>query len=614
MEYNKNQLKAINHYKGNCCVLASAGSGKTTVLVDRITNLINNHSVESNKILALTFSKKAVLNMTNKLNNSIPNKNNNVNIFTFHALGYAILKEKGFYYDIIKEWEKRKLINDICVKSLGLESDEIDVPANDILNFIAYQKNHLVKPTDEFINIESPYKKETIRDIYTLYEKHKTKIDFEDMLLKSYDILLNYKYNIPYEFICVDEFQDTNKAQYEIAKLLNIHNNLFVVGDGLQNIYEWRGSNNNYLINFYKDWSNSKVIPLNINYRSTNNIVIYSNNLMKNTLETTHKHYIESVSNKDKYKNPIINTYENETEESTGICNTIKELTENNNYDYKDIAILTRTNFQMQVIERSLYHNNIPYNIVDGNKFYELKEIKDILSYLRLIKDTSNNEAFLNIYNTPNRYLGNVFINKIKLYAKKYNLSLFDSMQEFPRSNEWRYKKGIDELSKLIYSLQNKKKYSVGKMIKNIRVKLDYDKYISKDGYENNDRNEKIDNLDALMNIAYKYKDIGLFLDEIDNMLGVNNDNANNVLLMTIHKSKGLEFPVVFVAGVSNGLLPHKKSNNINEEKRLLYVATTRAEKELFISSVETYYDKYLGVSDFLIGIDGIEDCKKEVK
>lgn len=600
MEYSKNQLKAINHYKGNCSVLASAGSGKTSVLINRIVNLINNHSIEPSKILALTFSKKAVLNMINKLDGFIPD--NNVSILTFHALGYNILKENGYYYEIIKEWEKIKLINNICMNILSLGENEIDIPTSDILNFIAYQKNQLIKPINKFTYLNKfPYNEEIMRNIYTLYEKHKDKIDFEDMLLKSYEILSNNKYITPYEFILVDEFQDTNKAQYEIIKLLNKNNNLFVVGDPLQNIYEWRGSNNKYLIDFYKDWCKSKVIPLNINYRSTNNIVVFSNNLMKNTIETNHKHYVESIADKNKYKNPIINIYINEVEESIGICNTIKGLIENN-YNYKDIAILTRTNFQMQAIERSLYSNDIPYSIVDGNKFYELKEIKDILSYLRLIKDTSNDEAFLNIYNTPNRYLGNVFITEIKLYAKKYRLSLFDSMQEFPRSNEWRYKKGIKDFSKLINSLKNRKRYTVGKLIKTIREKLNYDKYILKENHENNNRNKKIENLDALMNLADKYNDIGLFLDEIDNMLEPNKDN-NNISLMTIHKSKGLEFPVVFVAGVSNGLLPHKKSNNINEEKRLLYVAATRAEKELYISSVETYYNKNLGVSNFLVGL-----------
>lgn len=598
MEFNKNQLKAINHYKGNCCVLASAGSGKTTVLVNRIVNLINTHNLNHNKILAITFSRKATTNMINKLNNIIPN--NNVDIYTFHALGCKILKETGYYRDIIKDWEKRDLINNIVVKSLNVESNKDDVYTNDILTFISYQKNYLNEPSsNELIELnDSPYDLDTMREIYRLYEKQKTKIDFEDMLLNSHNILLKNKYNNPYEYILVDEFQDTNKAQYEMIKLLGTHNNVFVVGDPLQNIFEWRGSNNNYLINFYKDWVNPKIINLNINYRSTKDIVIYSNQLVKNTIETTHKHYIESVSNKDNFKAPVFNVYKNEQEEAINICEEIKQLI--NDYDYKDIAILTRTNFQMQVIERSLYNSNIPYAIVDGNKFYELKEIKDMIAYLRLINDTSNNEAFLQIYNSPNRYFGSVFLNDVQEYAKKHKLSLFISMQEYPRSNEWRYKKGINKFSKIIYSLKDKK-YSVGKTIKIIREKLDYDKYISKDNYENNDRNEKVENLDAFMNSANNYEDISEFLNEIDNILGFNDeDNKNKVSLMTIHKAKGLEFPVVFVVGVSNGLLPHKKSDNINEERRLLYVATTRAEKELFISSVEYYYDKYLGVSDFL--------------
>jgi len=600
LEFNKNQLKAINHYKGNCCTLASAGSGKTTVLVNRIVNLIKNHKVNPSKILAITFSKKAANNMIERLNKLIPN--NRVNIYTFHALGFSILKEKGYYNELFKDWEKLKLINDICIKMLKLESDELDVPTRDIISFIAYQKNNLIRPTDTYIeNTISPYDEKTMRKIYTLYEKQKTKIDFEDMLINSYDVLKEGKYNVPYEFILGDEFQDTNKVQYEMLKLLNIHDNLFVVGDALQNIFEWRGSNNNYIVNFYRDWSNATIINLNTNYRSSDNIVKFSNSLVKNTIETTHKYYIESKAYNEEYKNPIITEYSNEFEESMEVCKQINQLISDKQYKYGDIAILTRTNFQMQSIERSLYNSKIPYDIVDGNKFYELKEIRDMINYLRLISDTSNDEAFLKIFNVPNRYLGEKFIREVEKYAKKHKTSLFNSMQKFPQSTDWHFKKGINQLRDIICAVQDlQNHYTVGGCIQVIRDKLKYDKYISKDNSDNNDQNEKIENLDAFVNSANKYNKIIDFLNDIDSIINSKEESNDKVLMMTIHKSKGLEFPVVFVVGVSNGLLPHAKSNNINEEKRLLYVALTRSEKELFISSPKYYNNKYLGTSDFL--------------
>lgn len=616
MEFNKNQIKAINHFKGNCCVLASAGSGKTSVLTNRIAKLINEYNVKPENILAITFSVKARENMQNRLSWLIGNEIDKVTIETFHALGNKILKESKYKYfhNKIKQWQQKQMINNIVVKVLGIESNEKDVSTNDILSFISYQKNNLIDYNDELIKTTyMPYRIQTMQEIYQKYEetkKNEKLMDFDDMLINTYKLLVSNdkereKYQNRYKFILIDEFQDTNLAQYEIVRLLGKkYNNVFVVGDALQNIYQWNLANNDYIIDFHKDWIDTTVVPLNINYRSSQDIVEISNKLVRNTKETTHKHYYESIANKPKYKNPEFSYFVSEKDEAENIAIKIIEI-KKSGAKYSDFAILTRTNYQTQAIEQGLYNNGIPYEVIGGTMFYEHKEIKDMLSYLRLVKDINNDEAFKQIYNSPNRYLGTVFLNEVNTYAEKYNKSLFNSMLLFPRSSEWRYKKGISELYNIITKIKKRKKYRVGELIEVIRKDLDYDKYISKEDNDSNIRNEKIDNLDSLVELANKYDNINTFLDDVDSLLGFTNNSEveDRVKIMTIHKSKGLEFPIVFVAGVNESLLPHAKSGNENEEKRLLYVALTRAEKELYVSSTMFYGNRDMGISKFIYDI-----------
>ena len=616
MDFNENQLKAINHYEGNCCVLASAGSGKTSVLTNRIVNLINVYKVNPKNILAITFSVKARENMQNRLAKLIGDKVNLLTIETFHALGNKILKESkyNYYHNKIKQWQQKQFINNIVVKTLGIEVNEKDVNTKDIISFISYQKNNLIDCDDELKpTTYMPYRINTMQEIYQRYEttkKNEKLMDFDDMLINTYKLLLNNdsereKYQDRYRFISNDEFQDTNLAQYEILRLLGKkHNNVFVVGDGLQCIYEWNLANNDYIIDFHKDWIDTTVIPLNTNYRSSQDIVELSNKLVKNTKETTHEHYYESIANKSKYKSPEFACFEDEVSESDYIAKKILEI-KNSGGKFSDFAILTRTNYQIQAIERGLYKNNIPYEVIGGTLFYEQKEIKDILSYLRLVEDINNDEAFKQIYNSPNRYLGNVFLNEVTTYSQKYNKSLFTSMVSFPRSNEWRYKKGISEICDIVSKIKKKKKYKVGDLINIIRKNLDYDKYILKEDTDSNLRSEKIDNLDILVVLANKYSSIDSFLEEVDKLLGFSkgSDSDDKVKVMTCHRSKGLEFKIVFLAGVNDGLLPHAKSDNEAEERRLFYVGMTRAEQLLYIISTMYYGNKEMGISKFIFDI-----------
>jgi DNA helicase-2/ATP-dependent DNA helicase PcrA len=612
MQFNENQIKAINHYTGNCAVLASAGSGKTSVLIHRIVNLITKYNVSPSKIIAITFSRKAADNMKNRLKLLLPDIYDKVAIDTFHAIGYKILRENGYYSTVIKEWEKSKIINEIIIKDLAIERDELEIDRNSILNFISFQKSNLLDCQSILIDTKhTPYSFTMMKKIYTLYEQYKSKenkIDFDDMILNCYKLLesndsIRLRYQNKFKFILCDEMQDTDVGQYELLRLLGkTNNNVFCVGDPLQCIYEFRLANNNFLINFYKDWDDTTVINLNTNYRSTDNIVKISNNLVKNIKETTHAFYVESIANNEPFNNVVFNHYQDEVDEADSIAKMITNMIKNNIYQNNDFAILSRTNFQAQAIEAGLYKEHIPYEVVDGKPFYERKEINDLICFLRLAMNNKDDESFKKIYNTPNRYLGSVFLQEIQTYATKRKISLFESMGSFPRCDEWRYKNGIRELEEIIHTI-SKKKSNVGIIIQVIRNMLNYDKYINKDGYENNDKNDKIENLDILVTFAEKFKSIKDFLNEIDSMSTNKSETNNAVKIMTIHKSKGLEFPVVFVTGINNLILPHIKSDNINEERRLLYVAMTRAEKELYLSSTEYYGTKINGISEFIYDI-----------
>ena len=615
MKYNENQLKAINHFEGNCCLLASAGSGKTSVLVERIKNLVNVNNVKQHNILAITFSKKAADNMSDRLGKEYEY----VNIMTFHALGYRMLKEQKVIppWDVrIKDWEANKIIEDICM-GMGLVFDVRDVQVKDIQSYISAQKNNLIRVNDEQIKTYGmPHSFEDMCNIYIEYERNKNlkkKIDFDDMILKAYYLLAENKdvrkyYESIYPFILVDETQDTNKSQYEILKLLaGNNNNLFVVGDALQNIFSWRGCDNSYFMNFYKHWKDTTVISLNTNYRSTDNIVKYANKLVKGIPETQHLYYEESKAFKKKYKNPEYKLYDMPFSEAYGISGKIKEMTYSKKYKYKDFAILTRTNAQLQEFEHALFYNKIPYINLNGFSFYDKKEIRCLLSYLRLVDNGDNDVAFRDIYNVPNRYLGKVFMDEINDFAIRNKCSLFKSSILFHRSNEWRYKTGVNELVGIIASLKkqdlDEDVKNVGEIVKYLRRITGYDKFITKDSESSDTIDNKIDNLNQFVKFCEDFKDISSLLKKIDEIIAFSNKDekdSNKVILMSIHRSKGLEYPVIFLPSINQGILPHGKTNDKDEELRLLYVGMTRAEKELYISSVECNRSGNLQQSEFL--------------
>lgn len=596
MNLSKVQQEAVDFHTGCCNVIASAGSGKTRVLVNRIVKLIEDYNVDPCNILAITFSKKAKENMMQRLKKMIPEYAGYINIETFHSFGYRIIRKfnREEFEILDQDWKKVKIIEEIIQQTFGEKEPDGEEIA-EVLSFISIQKNQMKKPN----------KTTRFGKIYKKYEDYKSvhnQLDFDDMLVKCYEILSTNEKGLAYcqeqyQFILADEMQDTNAVQYEILRLIGEkYKNVFVVDDPLQNIFMWRGSDNKYVLGFDHDWPDAKIIHLNKNYRSSQDIVEAANHFARSIPESRHPHYVESVADKGRFEKPNYERYSNETVEADGITEKIKQYVEAG-YDYKDIAILTRTNAQLQNFETALYRKEIPYSIVDGMSFIDRREIKIVLCYLRLICDINDDEAFEYIYNRPNRWLGQAFIQEVKRVARREKISLYCAMFKIGKTN-WKYKNAVNNIYATIRTVGDEKYSTVADMIKNLRDYLNLDSFVSKDLCENDD--SRIENLNTLQRMASNYNDPKRFISFMMKFSKEKKTDPNSVQLMTIHKSKGLEFPIVFVAGVNQGLLPHEKNENQDEEKRLMYVAMTRAEKILNISSTEQYNGKEADESEFI--------------
>lgn len=609
MKFNKQQEEAINTIAGNVAVIAAAGSGKTSVLTYRIKNMIENHNISPSSILAITFSKKAKNNIINKLEKL---NIKNVNVETFHSFALKIISsEYGINYFKIwtAQWEKDKCIKDICL-SLNLCSEQ-DIPFNEIYSFIALQKHNMKTPDEELIYpIDLLFSKKDMKNIYKLYENYKQKhlyIEFDDFLNIANNVLDNNKilldkYKSLCQYVLVDEFQDVSISQALLLQKIN-SNNTMIVGDPLQAIYSFRGGNSKFILNFDKNYPNAKIINLNVNYRCSQDIVKAANELASYISDSKHKYYKESVAKNGNYKIPEVRNFVDEYEESKWISNYIQQI-KNNGNNYNDIAILARTNAQLQKFEMELHKNLIPFEVVDGQLFTDLPEIKLILSYFKLALHENDNSAFNYLYNKPNRWLDKKFLEEVKTNSVKRNISFYHSMLTIDRRN-WKFKNGIDEILEVVNYLQNKKPSSVAELVKYLRNRLHIDEYISK-GKKSDDGNyvEQIENIDSFENMCLKYKTIEELIQYMDELnKEVQKQKTDAVQLLTIHRAKGMEYPIVFVVGCNNELLPHYKNVNVEDEWKLFYVAITRAEKELYLSYTDTYNNKIYDVSPFILSI-----------
>ncbi len=587
---NSKQKEAVLHKEGPMLVLAGAGSGKTKVLTSRIANLIETGTSPAN-ILAITFTNKAAREMKERVAKLICFDANYIQISTFHSLGLKIIKENyeflGYERNfIILDSDDTLTIIKKLMKDLNMNPKYYN--ARELRNKISSAKNELIDPS-HFSKIEFDNK------IVTLYKKYQEKlkqgnsVDFDDLLIlpiKLFKISPNIlnSYQERYKYILIDEYQDTNEAQYIFSKMLaDKYKNIFVVGDNDQAIYAFRGANFKNILNFERDYPTCKTILLEENYRSTKNILNAANSVIKHNKQRKDKNLWSNNAEGEKIQ--YIKT-DDEKAEGEFVTSKIKNLVKEKNISYDDIAILYRTNAQSRAIEESMLKANIPYKIIGSFYFYNRKEIKDLLCYLRLINNPKDNVSLSRVINVPKRGIGDKTVGNITAIADAENISMFEAITS---GKELVFKQIIQDLQK---SCQN---LSLTEMVDEVLEKSGIKKELTDEKTLENEI--RLENLEEFKSITKNYEEefgeISLddFLNEISLVSDVteHTDGANKVSLMTVHAVKGLEFDYVFVIGMEEGIFPHYNSINegtneaIEEERRLCYVAITRAKKELWI-------------------------------
>ena len=591
MTLNDKQLEAVEHKDGPCLVLAGAGSGKTKVLTQRIINLIDS-GVSPYNILAITFTNKAAKEMRNRVENELGSITDSIFIGTFHSFGLRILREN--YIDIgytsnitILDTDDAKAIVKRILKENGYDPAKYEIRT--IINKISSAKNDGISPdeyTKLFLNdldivIGLVYKE------YTKLLKDNNSVDFDDLLLKPVELLkknkiILEKYQERFKYILVDEYQDTNSIQYELCKLLaSRYKNKFVVGDANQSIYSFRNADYRNILNFEKDYKNTKVILLEENYRSTNNILKAANSVIKNNSEGKKLNLWSS-----KRDGELIDYIrcEDEIKEANFVINKIKDLI-SNGYKYSDIAVLYRTNAQSRVVEDAFVRNNIPHNIIGSYYFYNRKEIKDLIAYLKLIYNPCDSVSLERIINVPKRGIGAKSIENLRKKATENNISMFDAIDS---GKELEFKKMILKLQE--FSLNGNLSDLIEEILSTTGLRMEYE--INK-SLENE---AKVENLNEFKTVALMFEESGIydlqtFLENIALVSdrGQYNNDGDEVSIMTLHSAKGLEFNVVFLLGMEEGLFPHNRSfnslSNLEEERRLCYVGITRAKEKLYLLS-----------------------------
>lgn len=586
---NDKQREAVLHMDGPCLVLAGAGSGKTSVLTNRIANLIEN-GVEPSNILSITFTNKAAKEMKEMVYNLIGKIAYDIQISTFHSFGLKILKK---HYDLLG-YDKNFVILDsddtlTVIKKLIKESnlDPKEYSAKYVRNKISGAKNQLLS-VSAYERIEYDKNIILIYDRYLKKLKSNNSIDFDDLLLLPIELfkknkeLLNY-YQDLYRYILIDEYQDTNEAQYVLTKMLaDKYKNLFVVGDESQSIYSFRNANYKNILNFESHYPSAKTILLEQNYRSTQTILNAANEVIKNNKERKDKNLWSNNDVGDKIKYVRV---DDEKDEASYVSREIKRLV-SDGVKYDDIAILYRTNAQSRIVEEYMLKSAIPYKVVGSFYFYNRKEIKDLLCYLRLIYNYKDDTSLLRVINVPKRGIGDKTIGNISEVANNNNISLYEAISG---GKELLFKGIIEEMRILSDNM------SLTEIV---------DMVLDKSGMKRELEQEKtmeseirLENLEEFKSITRSYEEeVGIvslesFLDEITLVSDVSEhtDGNDKVTLMTVHAVKGLEFDYVFVVGMEEGVFPHFNAiyegdrSAIEEERRLCYVAITRAKKELYL-------------------------------
>ena len=639
---NKEQLEAVKNIKGSLLILAGAGSGKTRVLTSRIAYLIKS-GARAREILAVTFTNKAAKEMRARLAAVLGEEVvKYMWVGTFHSICGRLLRQdvESFAFPSGKKLDKNFTIYDeqdsmavikAAVKKLNLD-DKIYAPKL-IKTIISNAKNKM-QDAFSFSTFARDFKAQKIADVFEEYENtlnNNNAIDFDDMLMLAVKLLekcpeVREKYFSRFQHVLVDEFQDTNQAQYALVRMIytnegnevkksrgqedntsdepaflpsRLHalRSLCVVGDIDQSIYSWRGADFKIILNFQRDFKDTTIIKLEQNYRSTENILNVANAIIENNEER-----VDKVLYSQKGKGGKINYFEaqDEADEANFIARTIK----NSDGNYNKFAILYRTNAQSRAIEEACIAHAIPYRIYGGLKFYDRKEIKDIIAYLKLIYNSNDSQSLKRIVNVPKRAIGETTIKNLQMMADEKDISLFDTILGLDETDGLKpilpskTKEKLKKFADLIMNFQSvQKKYNLREFISLVIEKSGYLRELSEEKTPENE--SRIDNLQELVNVAGEFEPedlnnvLGEFLSQValvSDIDGLENI-SNNATLMTLHSAKGLEFPIVFLAGLEEGIFPHQRTfssnSELEEERRLMYVGVTRAEETLYLSSAK---------------------------
>ena len=603
-QLNDKQYEAVVNTEGPCLVIAGAGSGKTKVLTHKIAYLIDEKGVLPWNILAITFTNKAANEMKERIEGLVGDVAKDIWMGTFHSVCVRILRRFidriGFdsSFIIFDTSDQRTLIK-ACIKNIGL--DDKMFTDRSVQSEISNAKNEMLEPDQYTLRANGDFRKEKIALVYEMYQKRlkeNNAIDFDDIINYTIKILMDNPdvleyYSDKFKYVLVDEYQDTNKSQFTLVTLLASKNgNITVVGDNDQGIYSFRGADISNILNFERDFPGTKIIKLEQNYRCTGNILKAANSVIKNN-EVKYKKQLWTEN--DVGNLPKVYSAKNEYDEGTYIATQIEHLRREEKYNYSDFAILYRMNTQSRAIEEILRREGIPYKIIGGLKFYERKEIKDVISYLRLIQNPSDNISLKRVINEPKRGIGKTSLDNIEKLAEDTGISMYEIIKNADQYGLNRVFLNSREFVNVIEELRNKKDdIKISELIKETLNKSGYTKALEEENTI--EAENRIENLDEFLTVAIEFEDesaenkLSDFLEgitlssDIDNM----EETDDSVTLMTLHSAKGLEFPVVFLVGMEEGIFPGYKSisepKELEEERRLCYVGITRAKKNLFLT------------------------------
>ena len=607
---NKEQYEGAITVDGQVLILAGAGSGKTRVLTYRMAHMIEDLEIKPWSILAITFTNKAAKEMKERVESLVGEKANEMWISTFHSTCVRILRREidklGYKSSFtIYDTSDQKILLKECMKALNI--NDKDITLQEIMGKIGRAKDNMRTPESYMREFEHHFREKKIADVYQMYQKRlkeNNALDFDDLIFKTVELFKSHPdvlefYQNKFKYIMVDEYQDTNGAQYEFVKLLaKKYKNICVVGDDDQCIYAWRGADVTNILDFEKDYPDCKVIKLEQNYRSKGNILEAANVVIVNNSRRKNKALRTEQESGSKIK--IYRAY-SDKEEADFVARQILEIKSKDKYENKDFAVLYRTNAQSRIFEETFRRRGIAYKIVGGTKFYDRKEIKDMLAYLKVLINPQDDISIKRIINVPKRSIGDATVNKVQEFADSYELNLWDALQEV-RTIPTLTARNCSSLEKFTELMDNfmimSETMPVSMLIETILKETGYLEELKKSN-EIEDKS-RIENLQELVSDAVDFeknsedKSLMAYLEKVSLVQDTEDpekEQENAVVLMTIHSAKGLEFPNVFMVGMENGLFPSMsdldKEDQMEEARRLCYVGITRAKETLYMTSSE---------------------------